>query len=577
MPQPSPYSSTDSAEQKAIATFNATINPHYVKGDIRSRDKFPNVDGTLEIVNKDQVPLGKLDVQIRKIPKDATKYSCPATLAAYSGVSTLPLILVCVDTDNKRCYWRAITPTMPEYKPDQQTFTVRFQDPGDVIDPEEVYIEKWAQLVQDYQERISQYPTLRKELASRLSLENVPVEVCEFFQRYIDEVNSLFDKDFVAVKKLLLGDVWKLGVGIHSFNEVRVSYVTYKILYGEPSPLVCSVEDDAFDFSRRDPNRVSVNVRSRVSLGPPRTAASEYVLGHVRKVVEQRRFPIHGEFIATEVVFAFSARHSHLLRVDPNASQYSLDELREGMEVHLPRFCRQYLSGISSLDRSAIHGVDFDSISRFARSERSLPQSVEGEPLQTRVIDDSGKLNALRDAIMYLEANEVRHVARPFPSPIRLLLDSAGSFSSSLTEDEEIDIVRRVLDHSLDEYAAFARGNRLCFPDSPYLDRHACLHYRYQRGPGGFPWLSEFVLRDLAHCLPRVSVCFCDQPAQGIEIRDDPFAVTIDGREYCASECRSSDASFLFRPTPTLNMAYRMLSVDLERHYPTGHVSVGLD
>jgi hypothetical protein len=94
---------------------------------------------------------------------------------------------------------------------------------------------------------------------------------------------------------------------------------------------------------------------------------------------------------------------------------------------------------------------------------------------------------------------------------------------------------------------------------------------------GGFPWLSEFVLRDCAHCLPRVSVSFCDQPLQGIEIPDAPYSLTIDGREYCVSEYRMCDASFLFRPTPTLNVVYRMLSADLERHYSTGHVSTGLD
>jgi hypothetical protein len=116
MAKPAPYATTDAAEYDAVITFESLIDSRFVKPDIRVRDKHPNVDGTIEIVDQNQVPLGKLEVQVRKIEAGKRKYSCPASLVAYSEVCTLPVILVCADPSMHRAFWKLITPVMPEYK-----------------------------------------------------------------------------------------------------------------------------------------------------------------------------------------------------------------------------------------------------------------------------------------------------------------------------------------------------------------------------------------------------------------------------------------------------------------------------
>ena len=98
MAQPAPFPRTDAAEEAAVITFRSLINPERVKAEIRTRDKYPNIDGTIELVDAELRPFGKFDVQIKKIGEGYTSYSCPASLVGYSEVSTLPLVLVCVDT-----------------------------------------------------------------------------------------------------------------------------------------------------------------------------------------------------------------------------------------------------------------------------------------------------------------------------------------------------------------------------------------------------------------------------------------------------------------------------------------------
>ena len=83
MSRPAPYSNTDSAENRAVTIFLYRIDSRYVKADIKTRDKYPNIDGTVEIVDDANTPLGKIDVQVRAISTGVRKYSCSSSLVAY--------------------------------------------------------------------------------------------------------------------------------------------------------------------------------------------------------------------------------------------------------------------------------------------------------------------------------------------------------------------------------------------------------------------------------------------------------------------------------------------------------------
>jgi hypothetical protein len=72
---PSPYPANNSEEIRAVHTLLALLDVKHVKPDVKILDTTPNHDGYLEIVDEKQIPLGKLSVQIRKIP-DRTRRLC---------------------------------------------------------------------------------------------------------------------------------------------------------------------------------------------------------------------------------------------------------------------------------------------------------------------------------------------------------------------------------------------------------------------------------------------------------------------------------------------------------------------
>lgn len=76
MPRPSAYPPTDTSEHEALATLLGILHLDMVKPDLKGRDKHPNTDGTLELVDDLGIPIGKLDIQVRKIPPSEKHYDC---------------------------------------------------------------------------------------------------------------------------------------------------------------------------------------------------------------------------------------------------------------------------------------------------------------------------------------------------------------------------------------------------------------------------------------------------------------------------------------------------------------------
>jgi hypothetical protein len=137
------------------------LNHDRVKTSISRRDKFPNVDGFVELVEKQggaEIPVGKLDVQIKSLPAGEAKFQCPAALVGYAETVALPVLLVCADHATGRVYWRHIHTGMPEYKSGQASFVIHFDSSKDAIDSGESYIRAWREIADDYRKRVSEYP-----------------------------------------------------------------------------------------------------------------------------------------------------------------------------------------------------------------------------------------------------------------------------------------------------------------------------------------------------------------------------------------------------------------------------------
>jgi hypothetical protein len=541
MQGPAPYPATDAAEQDAVNVFKRLINTTYVKDDIKTRDKHPNVDGTIELVDENRVPVGKFDIQIRKIPARAVKYSCPTSLFEYSKVSTLPLVLVCVDVDQKKAYWKSIHSTMPEFKPGQDSFTIYFDPALDAIHGSENYLRGWYSLVDEYKKRISEYPILRKEIADRLTVENVSPQDRLFFQEYLDRINHLLDNDFISIKQMWLPGVWKLGAGIYTATADAVSYQLYSIPYGSPAPLICKIEENPFDLESVGPQTLSGHWSTRACLDHPQKAGEAFVFQRVRSAAQTQEFSVHGVRTCTHLLFSFLDKHAHHLGLCPGGSEYALADVSQRLF--------QYLAQLGA------------KTARDVRPETGGKRVLVSLGFPPRAVDES---------IRFLNANQISLIRRPLKP--RTLPPSAGFhwIWHGYTQEEEKHNVMSILDGSLDEYSAFVQGNRLVLKESMYLDRDTTvvLVYHPPREGSDQPWpvLQEYLVENEQRRLPKLITVFADKEESHI-VCDPRGALGIYG-ETCVLKLYSEGiAYFLFGRAPFLDVTYRMLRRDLKQHY----------
>lgn len=62
-----PFSAFDVEETESVTVLKYLLNAKRVKSQVNIRDTYPNADGFLEIVNKEQEPIGRLTIQVKKV------------------------------------------------------------------------------------------------------------------------------------------------------------------------------------------------------------------------------------------------------------------------------------------------------------------------------------------------------------------------------------------------------------------------------------------------------------------------------------------------------------------------------
>lgn len=365
-PEPAGYPQTDTSEFRAVTIFTDQIDASLVKADVETRDKRPNTDGTLTLVNERVKPIGKFEVQIKAIPSGKFSYSCPSELVGYSNICLIPVLLVCVDIENRKVYWKHIHQGMPEFKAGQKTFTVHFDEMTEVIDKSHQYIQMWKVILQRYQTLFKGAQVLQTEILKELSLTGIPDELVSGFQIYIETINSILDTEFKVLKPILFANVWKFGVAVFAFNDETVTFREYAIEKGNNGPLLVHVPS-GFQMNGGVSQvqaetlitRFSVDVEegglskktfNRTEMLEPELKAKEFLYQVYRTGLEERFFKLGGTIMYKETIFAFVTRYHRAMGID-RSNELSLDRVQFAATTFLPAWYEV------ALER---HGIKFE-------------------------------------------------------------------------------------------------------------------------------------------------------------------------------------------------------------------------
>lgn len=557
-----------------MTTLRSLLDTRRVRADLRERDKFPNTDGYIALVDNGGRPQGKIEVQIKTLGAGSVSCRCPSSLVAYSKEgTTLPMILVGVDPSMSRAYWTQVSEVMPGYQNTQQTFTAHFTEALDAIDRTESCpcYHRWLELVKEYQERIDRYRLLAPDSSQRGTAASLTKSHWDALQRYVDTLNRLLDDDFIVVKKLLFPGVWKFGVGCRLIGQEHVLYQLSSIRRGEPAPLIFELPDSVTPSTLGRSVQTSVAQARETFFSAPEKCAREYVLGFVRDLWRAKAFPMHGVEMAADVVLGFVQRYHRWLEIPPESDEYRMEDLRRAFGPVLSKTTGAVAERTPAAS-SSIQVVDLDAMASQLTHVSTAGPEGRGTPRTYVVSSKAVPIRLSFAGLALLSSSSVQTVRRIFRARDLEYQPPPNNFIwSCYSREREIDNATAVLTHVIREYEIFVRGNTFHLESSPYLDPTVSIVFEYvssRDDPQG-PGLHEWHLRDPHRALEKTSVLVADASRP----LDWPHVV-INNLRFEVIQKVSRSVDFFFASCPLSNLIYQFLADDLKRQYQMNQMTL---
>lgn len=578
-PKPSPYPQTDAAEVRAVSIFENSIDSSRVKADISVRDKTPDVDGFLTLVDESLRPIGKFEVQIRAIPKGKTSYSCPTTLVAYSKVCFSPVLLVCVDISSELIYWKHIHDEMREYKPDQKSFTVHF-DNFEKIDNEQPYFEMWCVILATYHSIRLDALKLRTSIQKELSLTGLPPSLVSAFQLYLDTLNTILDTEFKLLKKLFFPTVWKFGVALFKVDDDSISFREYAIDNGHNGPLLIQLhETNGSPISSAQTALAQIFVDSdiqeevlpksvkRHEFLRPELLAMDFLYEIYSSAIQQRLFLLGSEFLYRETIFAFVDKFHTTLGAECPQETIDIDQmLHAGMKylpawwelaIELQGFCFDPYSSNQLPSLDGLVGGDYNLQQGISRTE--LDKFLEDrKPHAFRCLYFSHVyFRQFIDALRSLKYNGVQEIQRPYKHTRSKPITLDGSVN-------QLDLKHNlslIFNNVLAEYRQFVKANQLFrLYDCDHLNSDYAFAYfaeleRLFKEPNA-PKVTECKILDPQRSQPKSALYFHAMPGRNTV---GGLAISIDGKLLRTPRQGDLDIRFLLTDRPMQEFIYDWL------------------
>lgn len=596
-----PYSTTDEQETLAITTFRTLIDHAKVKFDIKERDKHPNIDGYLELVDEFRAPIGKLEVQIRKLPDNQPKMQCPISLFSYIETACNPVLLVGVDTIQKKAYWVHVKRALIAESVDgseQKTKVITFPTTNLLDGKDAKYIGEWRNIVEAYQTSIREYPDLKESFVklSRRANSALGVEKEDFgnLHVFLDELNAMLDGDFSIVKKIFYPDAWKIGLAYSRYEDSNISYTLYPIPFGKNDVQIKEMDATL----SRELQGEGLGFAGDYVENPIRVRPREYaidVIEYKTSAVLENRLLNHNcsEFLAREFLFAFIDRFSQQLGLDPR-DKYVLHDIERAFFQYLPVWTDEAMKFMLGVQRNAVrsyadllYGKPFydpgSLIPQIMRDERKQIEQVVRERMKqnspTPAIplgNDKFPFGIFAEFFSFLKSMGLEEVSRPYSPRDFSRLKERGGWIWNLFSPEAVEKNLRVFFENLP-----SSYNRLVLQNFPELLDELPLFgdaslvvvfFNVQeeiRTSQDAPIIDFFYLKSENQRDLDIKIYRKGEPTELPKLSYEHLGkdIEIDGKKHRLISMSTGILDFIYDDLPVFNFLYKILQENLKGYF----------
>jgi hypothetical protein len=599
---PAAYSYTTPTETSSVDTLNKLFNNIFIKSDIRKQDKNPNSDGTLELTRADQVITGKLDVQVKTLKPTnylSPKHQFSKAFLSYCYRSTLPVLLITVNSFDNKAYWLYVSDAVIEeaetrIKGNSLSIAI---PPENIIDGNnEAYIQQWQQicderwlLIKDFAEIKERNATmekelveLRKQLIAPLALDNRQIEI---LQHFLDQINALLDHQFKVVKDISYPYYWKIGMAITSHDQERLSYFLLPMPYGNNDMLIKQLEvntvKDSLTYFRSDNALVYVGEERWDNLELNAFAnAKDLLKDEILRVTEKTNFPVGNRFMANEYLLSFIDSFTSLLDFTPNLIRYDLNELNLLVSTILPVAFESQYQYIAPGVKQVSYSIDQDRFRQvlphyLKNIETARKKLAEGFQLDVEVYIYSKiyTIRLLQYYIHYLQSSGFDYAERVYrmnqTSQPKNPLVPAGWNKVILVENLKIFFVE-----FFKVYQDYLNGN------FPYLEKEFRFFAENEMiifslvdlpGPGQKPSIEIYRMKGDPTEVSSAHFFTTDDPENPVDRKkwfiDREEKIIFQGKSYQIVSVHTLMVDFMFDPLPTYSLIHHFLNKPIQRYF----------
>lgn len=439
---PAKYPESSIAEIDAVKVFEAILDHTFVKSDIKILDKVPNYDGFIELTNPDQTPIGKIEVQIKKLPdKDLSspKYQCEAEFLSYCQNSILPVFLIVVDLKSKVAYWKFMSRDFIAALgliPNQKSKCISFDKDDIVKEGDHKYVSSWTTIIKECQKKLSTYNSLyveKEKIKSEYKLLSENSE-CTMglvdnkfseIHTFLDFLNSKFDADFKFIKGIFFPGCWKIGFAFLRYQESDISYVLYPISQDKNDIQIKKINDQFLSKLQNSSQLWFTHYANNPVKNRPENYAFEIIYRRLQTVLKSRIMFANSIVTAQEFFFYFIDTLHIPLGISV-CDEYNIAELRGALEKYFPVWLdvSSRMNGVRLSDNDNSVQPSFILSQLSHEKTEKINREVERKLVEKKYIkitrplgDDFYLFDIFSKILGYLESNKIKKVQRLFIPP----------------------------------------------------------------------------------------------------------------------------------------------------------------
>lgn len=593
--KPTQYPPTDTLESYAITTFDYIINQKNIKTDLNKRDKVPNIDGYLEIVEDDQTPFGKVEVQIKKlsdINSAKPKYQCKIGFLKYCEISILPVLLILVDTKNEVAYWKLCNDLLKELSIKEGSKTKIIHIPTEKIikKGESDYIDEWKEIIANYKTRLFSYESKNEEIKKlresyEILLENsdplfgLENEEFKSFHIFLDKLNYLMDTYFSVIIDIYYKGCWKLGFAYGNYTKKSITYMLYPISINKNDTQIKKISKNLENQLLK--KGLSVSIHSLYLENPfdsrPNEHAIEAIKEKIKEILDDKLLSIDNVFLIREFLFSFVDTYSEVLGLEKKDS-YSTEEIFNSVYLYFYIWLEEAINR-NHINLENNYYVNLDLIPNFLSQDvifelNSITKNriKNGELYKSNIIIESRTYPMMFFSTLPASINkfDVRKFERVYVPPDFKRLSKGNNYVwSAYSPDEILSNVKKfyknlpiVYDSIVDKFFPMLKEQMKYFSDFNKLIIVVSLKEKTK----DIPILKYYKLLNEDFNEEEIVVYMKDKDNIPIsQSADIGSNIIIGGQRYVLVGAGSSVLSFMFEDLPMYNYIYELLDEKLEQ------------